>query len=122
MEQRAAVASALTLTLTQLTIAGVEASRRSLLAKSFLGVAAAAIATVASPAQEALAFGSGFPGYDVNLDGRKRAMERNKREMQADLARGESEQLSLFNAVLCTYTQAYGSWAHARDGVLVAPR
>jgi hypothetical protein len=80
------------------------------------------MATVASPAQEALAFGSGFPGYDVNLDGRKRAMERNKREMQADLDRGESEQLSLFNTEPCTYTQAYCSWPHASDGVHVAPR
>ncbi len=87
-----------------------------------MGVAAAAIATVASPVQEALAFGSGFPGYDVNLDGRKRAMERNKREMQADLARGESGQLSLINADLCRYTQAYSSWPHARNGVLVVPR
>ena len=30
----------------------------------------------------AMAFGNGFPGYDINLDGRKRALERNKREME----------------------------------------
>ena len=50
------------------------------------GIAAAAAAALPQPA---LAFGSGFPGYDVNLDGRKRALDRNKREMQAELDRGE---------------------------------
>jgi hypothetical protein len=57
--------------------------------RSALAAAAAAAAAVLAPAQSALAFGSGFPGYDINLDGRKRAFDRNKREMQAELERGE---------------------------------
>lgn len=55
---------------------------------SWAAGAAAALA-VAAPAPRALAFGNGFPGYDINLDGRKRALDRNKREMEAELARGE---------------------------------
>ena len=57
--------------------------RRLLLA----GAAAAAAALV--PAQSAQAFGSGFPGYDVNMDARKRAAERNQREIDAMMERGE---------------------------------
>jgi hypothetical protein len=57
--------------------------------RAALAAAAAAAAAALAPAQSALAFGSGFPGYDINLDGRKRAFDRNKREMQAELERGE---------------------------------
>ena len=53
-----------------------------------LAVLIAAAAATISPAP-ASAFGTGFPGYDVNLDARKRALDRNKREMQAELDRGE---------------------------------
>lgn len=47
-----------------------------------LMLSVAAISLVPSPA--ALAFGNGFPGYDINVEGRKRALDRNKREMEAD--------------------------------------
>ncbi|PSC75630.1 cyclin-H1-1 isoform X1 [Micractinium conductrix] len=47
------------------------------------GQAAAALV----PAQSAQAFGSGFPGYDVNMDARKRAAERNQREIDAMMER-----------------------------------
>ena len=59
------------------------ASRRGLL----LGAVAMPAFFIASPFDSAHAFGNGFPGYDVNLDGRKRALERNKREMEADKKR-----------------------------------
>lgn len=60
------------------------ASRRSILNAAGLAVAALLVPFAAStPAAQA--FGSGFPGYDMNLDARKRAQERIKREMQADL-------------------------------------
>ncbi len=59
---------------------------------------AAAGAAVLLPAvvpQAAEAFGTGFPGYDVNLDGRKRALERNKREMAAELERAAAYRAKL---------------------------
>jgi hypothetical protein len=56
--------------------------RRALLA------AAAAVAAL-TPVRSALAFGSGFPGYDINMDARKRAADRNKRENEAMMAKGE---------------------------------
>jgi hypothetical protein len=58
--------------------------RRALLA----GGAAAAVAALA-PVQPCAAFGSGFPGYDVNMDARKRAADRNRRENDAMMAKGE---------------------------------
>ena len=51
-----------------------------------LAAAAAAVAALL-PVDSAQAFGSGFPGYDVNMDARKRAEERNKREIEAMMAR-----------------------------------
>ena len=59
------------------------ATRRGLL----LGAVAIPAIIIASPFDSAHAFGNGFPGYDVNLDGRKRALERNKRELEADRKR-----------------------------------
>lgn len=56
-------------------------SRRSLLAG---GAAGAAALLAAAPA---LAFGNGIPGYDINMDARKRAQDRIKKEMEADLER-----------------------------------
>ena len=53
------------------------ASRRGLMLSVF-----SSTAFVISQNQPAMAFGNGFPGYDINLDGRKRALERNKREME----------------------------------------
>ena len=54
-----------------------------------LGALVAIGAAVFGPTQEALAFGSGIPGYDVNMDARKRAQARIKAEMKADLDRGK---------------------------------
>ena len=56
--------------------------RRALLA------AVLAVGAAVAQAPAALAFGSGFPGYDVNMDARKRAQDRIKKELQADLDRG----------------------------------
>ena len=55
--------------------------RRALLSA---GLLAGAALLLSSP-QPAQAFGSGFPGYDMNVDARKRAQERIKRERQVDL-------------------------------------
>jgi hypothetical protein len=66
--------------------------------RSFLAVAVAAAAAVILPASApapAQAFGSGFPGYDINMDGRKRALDRNKREMQAELDRAAAYRAKL---------------------------
>lgn len=48
-----------------------------------------------SSPQPAQAFGKGFPGYDMNVDGRKRAQERIKREKQADLDRAAAYRAKL---------------------------
>ncbi|GAX84839.1 hypothetical protein CEUSTIGMA_g12260.t1 [Chlamydomonas eustigma] len=48
------------------------------------GVLGLTAVIVSSAPKAALAFGSGFPGYDMNLDGRKRALERNKRELELE--------------------------------------
>jgi len=63
------------------------ATRRALLSTLF--TAAGAVVAVGAAPQAALAFGNGFPGYDINLDGRKRAMERNKRELQREREKGD---------------------------------
>ena len=60
------------------------ASRRSILGAAALA-GAALVMPVTADVPTAKAFGSGFPGYDMNLDGRKRAQERIKRQVQADL-------------------------------------
>ncbi len=63
-------------------------SRRSLLAGGAAGVAALlAAAPVLFTAGPAQSFGVGFPGYDISIEGRKRATDRNKKEMNAELAR-----------------------------------
>lgn len=66
-------------------------NRRALLST---GLFAGAALLLSSP-QPAQAFGSGFPGYDMNLDGRKRAQERIKREKQADLDRAAAYRAKL---------------------------
>ncbi|KAL4540240.1 hypothetical protein Ndes2526B_g03268 [Nannochloris sp. 'desiccata'] len=66
-------------------------NRRALLST---GLLAGAALLLSSP-QPALAFGSGFPGYDMNLEGRKRAQERIKREKQADLDRAAAYRAKL---------------------------
>ena len=40
-----------------------------------------------------MCFHQGFPGYDVNLDARKRAQDRAKAEMEAEKAKGEGARL-----------------------------
>jgi hypothetical protein len=58
------------------------------------GFIAGAALLLSSP-QPAQAFGSGFPGYDINVDARKRAKDRIKREMQADLDRAAAYRAKL---------------------------
>ncbi|PNH09039.1 hypothetical protein TSOC_004385 [Tetrabaena socialis] len=60
-------------------------SRRGLVLGGLL-LSLAATADLVSPGSAA-AWGTGFPGYDMDLNGRKRAMDRNKREMQAEVER-----------------------------------
>ena len=66
-------------------------NRRALLST---GLIAAAALVLSSP-QPAQAFGSGFPGYDINKDARKRAQDRIKRERQADLDRAAAYRAKL---------------------------
>lgn len=69
-----------------------KSSRRSILTMVALIGVAVIPAAAPSPAQ---AFGSGFPGYDVNMDARKRAQDRIKREMQAELDRAAAYRAKL---------------------------
>eukprot|EP00193_Tetraselmis_chui_P008351 CAMPEP_0177767838 /NCGR_PEP_ID=MMETSP0491_2-20121128/9364_1 /TAXON_ID=63592 /ORGANISM="Tetraselmis chuii, Strain PLY429" /LENGTH=112 /DNA_ID=CAMNT_0019284531 /DNA_START=154 /DNA_END=492 /DNA_ORIENTATION=- len=62
----------------------VALSRRCVLGT---GSAAAFLAAMGAEKRPALAYGSGFPGYDINLDARKRASDRAKAEMQAEMER-----------------------------------
>jgi hypothetical protein len=72
-------------------------NRRGLLSTGLIAGAAliAGAGVLLSSPEPAQAFGSGFPGYDMNLEGRKRAQERIKREKQADLDRAAAYRAKL---------------------------
>ena len=69
-------------------------SRRSSLFLLLASTSTALAAQFVFP-NRADAFGSGFPGYDVNMDARKRAQARIKAEMDADLARAAAYRAKL---------------------------
>jgi len=52
-----------------------------------VGSASALLAAMAADRRSAYAYGTGIPGYDINLDARKRASDRAKAEMQAEMDR-----------------------------------
>eukprot|EP00238_Polyblepharides_amylifera_P009646 CAMPEP_0196578910 /NCGR_PEP_ID=MMETSP1081-20130531/12576_1 /TAXON_ID=36882 /ORGANISM="Pyramimonas amylifera, Strain CCMP720" /LENGTH=101 /DNA_ID=CAMNT_0041898299 /DNA_START=214 /DNA_END=519 /DNA_ORIENTATION=+ len=49
---------------------------------------AATAATLLISEKPALAFGSGFPGYDVNLDVQRKVLQNNKDQMRKDMEGG----------------------------------
>lgn len=61
-------------------VATAGVSRRALATPAVLCAAAAALALHLSTPPPALAFGSGFPGYDLNVEAQKRASERTRME------------------------------------------
>eukprot|EP00798_Chlamydomonas_sp_ICE-L_P008303 gene8303-1575_t len=53
-----------------------------------MGLVALTASAAAMVAQPVFAFSSGFPGYDMNYEARKRSEDRNKREIQAEVEKG----------------------------------
>lgn len=89
-------------------------TRRALLSQG-LALSLAATAASALMPSAATAFGNGFPGYDINLDGRKRALDRNKREMEAEL-----EKAAAFRAARTAAKEAAAKEAAAKEAAKAA--